>query len=107
VITLPLTADPCRTFVQTLGDLRARLTTRWNERAAVWLLDVADEDTDTALATGIPIVLGADLLLAACPRLGTMVAIDTAAEPGVGTDAGPDDLGARVQVVWVARGETL
>lgn len=106
MIRLPLTSDPSRTFTTPFGDHRYRLTTRWNERAEVWTLDLADGDTDAPLALSIPLVLGADLLAAFAPALGTMFMVDTAAEVGHGTDAGPEDLGERLQLIWLAPGET-
>lgn len=107
MITLPLTADPCRTFTTAFGEARYRVTTTWNDRAAVWTMDLDDAGTGQSLVRGMPLVLGANLLRAFCPRLGSMYAVDTTAEPGFGADAGPDDLGARVQVVWLAPGEVL
>lgn len=105
MIALPLTSDPYRTFTTVLGEVRYRLTTRWNERAQRWTLDIADAETDGILASAIPIVLGADLLQSFCPRIGRLFAIDMAAELEHGTEAGVDDLGNRIQVVWLARDE--
>lgn len=107
MITLPLTSDACRTFTTVFGENRYRVTTTWNDRAGVFTLDLADADTDVPLVSGMPIVLGADLLRAFCPRLGSMFAVDVSAESGDGVDAGPDDLGTRVQVVWLTLGESL
>lgn len=107
MIQLPLTSDPCRTFTTVFGESRYRITTRWNERSQVWTMDIADGDTDAPLAAGMPIVLGADLLRSFAPNLGRMLAIDMAAAPGYGTDAGPEDLGDRVRVVWLAPGEVI
>lgn len=105
MITLPLTSDPYRTFTTTLGLNRYRVTQRWNERAERWTLDLEDAESGTPLANAVPVVLGADLLQSFCPRLGRLLVIDSAGEPGFGTEAGVEDLGSRVQVVWLAPGE--
>lgn len=105
MITLPLTTDPFRTFTTTLGEVRYHITQRWNERAERWTLDFVDADTDEILASAIPVVLGSDLLRSFCPKIGRLLAIDMAAEAGAGTEAGVDDLGSRIQVIWLARGE--
>lgn len=105
MITLPLTSDPYRTFTVVLGETRYRMTQRWNERSERWTLDIEDPETGTMLARAIPLVLGADLLRAFCPRIGRLMVVDLAAEPGYGTEAGVDDLGSRVQVIWLAPGE--
>lgn len=106
MIQLPLTSDPSRTFTTVFGDNRYRITSRWNDRASVWTLDLANGDTDAPIATSIPVVLGADLLRSFAPRLGSMIAVDMAAAAGYGTDAGEDDLGTRIVVIWYAPGET-
>ncbi len=105
MITLPLTSDPYRTFTTVLGTARYRVTQRWNERAARWTLDLEDAETSIFLARAVPVVLGADLLRSFCPRVGRLLAIDLAAEVGYGTEAGVEDLGSRVQVVWLAPDE--
>lgn len=105
MITLPLTSDPSRTFTVPFNDSSYRVTTRFNERSGVWTLDIADGDTDTLLVSGMPVVLGADLLAAFCPRLGTMLAVDLEADLEHGTDAGPEDLGTRIKVIWLEPGE--
>jgi hypothetical protein len=105
MITLPLTADPNRTFTTVVNNTRYQVTTRWNDRAGVWLLDLDDPSTGLNLASGIPLVLGADLLAGFAPQLGSMLVVDTNADPGLGVDAGIDDLGTRVQVFWFNPGE--
>jgi hypothetical protein len=107
MIQLPLTSDPSRTFTTVFGDTHYRLTTRWNERAQVWTLDIADGDTDEPLVGSMPIVLGSNILRSFRPDLGSMMVIDTAAAVDEGTDAGPDDLGSRIQLIWLALGEVV
>lgn len=107
MIQLPLTSDACRTFTMIFGVHRYRLTTVWNDRAQYFTLSIADGDTDEPIVNAIPLVLGADLLKTTCPRLGSMIVVDTSAEPGSGRDAGPDDLGSRVEVIWLEPGEVV
>lgn len=108
MIKLPLTSDPSRTFTTTVGLAHYRVTSRWNDRSGVFTLDIDDADTGDSIISGMPVVLGADLLLGFCPRLGSMQALDlSAASPGLGVDAGPDDLGTRIIVLWSEPGEVL
>lgn len=105
MIRLPLTSDPCRTFTTVIGEARYRITTTWNDRSQVWTLDIADGDTDAPIASGIPVVLGADLLLSFAPELGRLIAVDMTSAPGYGTDASAEDLGDRIQLLWLEPGE--
>lgn len=57
---IPLRAE-AQTFVITLGGASRRLTTRWNDATAAWLLEIATPD-GIPILTGIPLVPGADLL---------------------------------------------
>jgi len=105
MVRLPLTSDPCRAFATTVGDARYVVTTKWNDRAGVWTMDIADGDTDELLVSGMPVVLGSDLLRSFCPRLGVMIAVDAETDPGEGSEAGAEDFGSRVEVVWMTREE--
>jgi hypothetical protein len=105
MIKLPLTSDPQRTFTTIVGDTRYQVTTKWNDRAQVWTMDIDDSATGDQLVAAMPLVLGADLLRSFAPALGTMIAVDANADAGLGVDAGPTDLGSRVQVMWFSPGE--
>ena len=105
MVKLPLTSDPLRTFTTIVDGARYQVTTRWNDRAGVWTMDIDDPTTGLNLVSGLPIVLGADLLASFAPQLGSMIAVDSNADAGLGTDAGVDDLGTRVQVLWFSLGE--
>jgi hypothetical protein len=81
-----------------------RLEFHYSERAAKWLMNIRDTQ-DNAIALGIAVVLGADLLkqwhhLAVPP--GIMVAFDTS---GQELDALLGDLGERVQLYYLATTE--
>lgn len=72
---------------------------RWNERAGAWFMTVHDA-AGIILVAGRKVVLGASLLgRSRNPALppGGLVAIDTS---GADIDAGRDDLGERVLVVY-------
>ncbi len=77
---------------------------RWNGREGAWYFDIRTEDA-TLIRAGIKIVLGALLggreASAEMPA-GVFLASDLA---GTGTDAGIDDLGARVCVYYYSAGE--
>jgi hypothetical protein len=63
-----------------------------------------DEATQTPLLLGVALVLGTDLLQPHNLSIGYLLVVD---ETGVGTDAGYDELGTRVNVYWVSPDETL
>lgn len=44
-----------------IGGVQYRLTTRWNQFANCWMLDVADQNGNNVL-TGQPLITGANLL---------------------------------------------
>ena len=105
MVKLPLTSEPNSVFTTVVNGARYEVTVRWNDRAGVWVMDIVDPTTGATLVSAMPIVLGADLLQSFAPELGTMLAIDTSADVGLGVDAGVDDLGTRVIVLWFDPGE--
>ena len=77
---------------------------RWNATAGAWYFDLREED-GTPIALGIKIVLGAYLGRHSSHHLfseGVFVAVDRS---GRKADAGIDDLGARVTVLYVTNAE--
>jgi hypothetical protein len=87
-------------FSSTLEGKLLTLELRWNERSGAWFLALYD-DTGAAIFSGRRVVLGADLLgRSSDARLppGTLIAYDTS---GANHDAGRDDLGTRVQLLYV------
>lgn len=60
IFVVPMTNVPQK-FGVTLSGRQLDITSKWNEHAG-WVADVADSVTDTPLITGIPLVVGADLL---------------------------------------------
>lgn len=93
-------------LVTSQGNEQFGFRARWNSRDAAWYMDVSD-DTGTAFATGIKIVLGTYLGRQFNHRLfrdGVIVAVDLS---GQGLDAGPNDLGTRVVVMQLTKAEVL
>lgn len=107
ILKLPFTSDPCRSFTCSIDDVEYRFTTRWNDRASVWALDVELAEDSTPIAYGVHLRLGADLLAAYAPLLGRLVCVDKTASVGLGADPGVDDLGTRVEVWWFTADEVL
>lgn len=79
---------------------------RWNERAGAWFMDIFDENEDP-IRVGVKVVLGTWLgrrcVDARFPP-GAIVAVDTS---GAGLDAGLDDLGTRVILLFYSGPEIL
>lgn len=83
----------------TLNGTNVVLDIRWNARDGAWYMDILTED-EVAIAYGVKIVLGTLLggrvVSALFPR-GYMMASDLT---GAGSDAGLDELGERIQVLF-------
>lgn len=104
MIELPLTSDSAQAFTCQLGAQKFYFEITYNSRNGTWALSMADDATREPIITGAPIVLGADLLDPYNLPYGALVAQD---KTGQGRDAGPDDLGDRVVLHWVAPDEVL
>lgn len=87
-----------------IGSVRYLFNTHWNSRDEAWYFDLREED-ETPICLGIKVVLGVQLGHTSPHKFfqaNMMRAIDTT---GVGTDAGFDDLGVRIQVVLTSADE--
>ena len=129
---IPFTSDPWQSFSCTLDGVEYGFRASYNDRNGVWYFDISLKATEAVLVAGVPILLGCDLLAPFGLGIGTMFAVDLAASaaPAMVTltptqasiagvaaqssqpalqmvDAGPEDLGTRVIVVFVAPGETV
>lgn len=58
---IPLTPATPQQLTVSLAGTQRRLTVRWCEPAAAWVLDVANVD-GTVVLSGVPLVTGVDLL---------------------------------------------
>lgn len=101
IVYIPVKQNASRFFFQIeLEDSTYKLEFDWNDRASKWFVNIRQPD-DTMLLSGIALVLGSDLLapfhhLAVPP--GGLFVYDTTEKD---LDAGLDDLGDRVQLVYV------
>jgi hypothetical protein len=107
VITLPTRTDsPYYDFEVELDGRSFVLTLLWNGRDSSWYLDIAD-DSSTPLLSGRKLVLGAPLLSrfsdARLPP-GELILVDTT---GKDAEAGLEDLGGRVLLVYASRQDLL
>jgi len=111
---VPFTSDPNTQFTAMLDGVEYEFLTNWNERNLTWSFDLSLADTGEVLVAGVPVLVGCDLLAPWGLGIGSMYAVDltaTAAEEAEGrllqsVDAGPDDFGVRVVVVFLAPGES-
>lgn len=115
---VPFTSDVAQTFTCTLNGVEYDFFARWADRTGIWYADIVDSATQTPLAKGIALLIGCDLLEPYALGIGSMYVVDTAATKTPSTpggvadelhmdDAGADDLGTRVIVVFLAPGEVL
>jgi hypothetical protein len=113
--TIPFTPDPNATFSTTLDGVEYQFDTLYNERSEIWTFDLSLAKTGAMLVAGIPILIGCDMLAPYGLGIGSLYAIDLTAaaqREEVGhrpqsVDAGPEDLGVRVVVLYLAPGEAL
>ena len=102
---IPVRSDlPNYTQVTTLDGRDYVLTFSYNARDLSWYLDIADQD-EVMIAAGLRIVADWDLLKRCVdPRRppGIIFANDLS---GAGLDPGPDDFGARVELLYFGEAE--
>lgn len=100
-LVLPVGSDaPHYDFSSALEGKLLTFEVRWNERSGAWFLSLYDS-TGEPIFSGRRVVLGTNLLgRSADSRLppGTLIAYDTS---GANLDAGRNDLGGRVQLLYV------
>jgi len=104
IVQLPLTSDPAQVFVTQLGDVKYQFDVIYNDRIGIWTMTITDFVTQVVLITGIAIVLGSPLLRPYNLDIGELVVSDTSESS---RDAGPDDLGTRVNVYWLSPDEVV
>lgn len=107
-LLVPFNSDPSNVFTTALADeVKYTFTTRYNEGSlgdgGFWTFDLDREIDGVRLLSGVKVVLGVDLLEPYALGIGALVAIDTG---NTDLEAGPDDLGDRVEVWSFAPGET-
>ncbi len=104
---LPIEQKGARfSFATELEAVAFTIEFRWNDRDSGWYMQIGDSD-GTPLISGIKVVTGILLLGRATSKLlpkGDFMAIDTA---GTMTDPAFEDLGRRVQVVYITSAELL
>lgn len=115
MVTIPFTSDAWRSFSTVLNEVEYTFTQRFNELNQRWYFDLGLEATGETLVAGVPILIGCDLLEPYALGIGSMLAVDSQAATVDGPegflpdaiDAGAEDLGTRVVVVYLAPGEVI
>lgn len=106
LIPIPIPVTPHHTIQVELDGVTFTLAFRWNGRAEAWFFSLMDAE-EQPLAMGRRLVLDFPLLArfrrnrASLPA-GQFVAVDTA---NTGVEAGLQDLGTRVQVLYIPAAE--
>lgn len=99
MLILPFTSDPAQAFSVQLGSVgKFRFDARYNDRSASWTFDLTREPDGSVLLAGVPMLIGQGVLSPYGLGIGDIVFSDLS---GAGQDAGPDDMGDRVQAVWL------
>lgn len=93
-----VTNAPAQDFATVLNKVAYDMHVQWNALRGVWTLDLTDGATKSILAVGIPLLVGVNVLDAFALDIGGIFCFDMS---GSNTDAGEDDLGDRVKVVYL------
>lgn len=104
IIELPLNASPAQSFTCQLGDIKYFFEVQYNSRSSVWTMNLSDDSTRTRMLSGVPLVLGVDLLGPYNFGIGSMIVLD---KTGQGLDATANDLGDRVCLYWISPDEVI
>jgi hypothetical protein len=115
MLVVPFTSVSWDKFSTVLDGVEYGFRPSFNTRNGVWSFDLSLEKTGAVLAAGVPILIGCDMLAPYALGIGSLFAVDLAAVSAPETsgilpqsvDAGPDDLGTRVIVVYAAPGEEV
>ena len=103
MLILPFTSEPAYDVAFTLDEYGAyTFGVRYNERAGYWTFDLTRDSDGAKLLSGVPLLVGGDLLKPYGLGIGALVAAD---QNGLNQDAGPEDLGSRVIVGWLSPAE--
>lgn len=96
-VLVPLYTSTKQTFTVQLGSWSLFFYWYYNERSQLWTFDLYDATTGRPLVLGHPFVLGTDFFAPYVWRIGLAIAFDNT---GHGVEAGPDDLGVRVEMPY-------
>ena len=101
ILTLPMrTTAPAFSYAIDLDRRSYQLAFQWNERAGVWLLDIAT-GAGVALLRGLPLVVNFPLLFSYRSRVdlpaGELVVVDLEGAEG---NPGRDNMGQRFELLY-------
>lgn len=102
ILRIPFTSEGAQRFVVQLGSTKYDFVINYNEISQTWILDIYDPVTGVLIVGTVALVIGADLLMPFNLNMGSLYA---QAEDASGLDAGPNDLGVRVNVYWFSEDE--
>ena len=104
ILELALSSDPAQRFTSQLDDKKYDFDVKYNDRSGVWTMDMADNASKLPILSGIPLVLGQELLEPYNLSIGRMLVVDGSNQS---KEAGPDDLGDRVKLYWFSPDEVV
>ena len=106
MLLIPFNNDPSNVFTTQFGNAKYTFETRYNEgptgEGGFWTFDMTRAIDNVKLVSGVPILLGQDMIEPYALGIGSLIPVD---EANTDTDAGVDDLGVRVNVYWFSADE--
>lgn len=94
---IPLSSEPAQDFTVVLNKTAYDFHVQWSDVRKVWTVDIADNVSKSALVAGASLLLGVNVLASYALGMGALFCYDAS---GADEDAGEDDLGDRVLLVY-------
>lgn len=102
MLLVPFSSDYDQTLRTQLNGDNYVIDARWNERGQYWNVDLTRDSDSTRLVTGVPMLIGQDVLAPYALGIGGIFLTDLS---GGNSDAGPDDFSDRVVALYFTPAE--
>lgn len=102
MIEMPIENVPAQSFTVQLTDDKYKLDIQWNDRGQYFTMSISEDTTGVAIAHGLPLVLGQDVLSPYNFGIGSFIMVDTSNR---GEDTTIDEFGARFKLCWFSEDE--
>jgi len=102
MIEMPIEAIPAQSFTVQLTVNKYKLDIQWNDRGEYFTMSIFEDITGVAIAHGLPLILGQDVLSPYNYGLGAFIMVDTSNR---GQEASVESFGARSKLCWFSEDE--